>query len=153
VTRSVPVRDDLFVATIPPLRVPEHPPWPASSTFYPAAFGGALAGAAILIANSARLGMSTRYRLAVVAVAAVALVGRMWLLRSGLDLTGLYGATTAAEGAAVYLCAARAQNRAFRVYELREHSPTSSLVGPGLAAVAFGWVLEGIVAVFVLGSA
>jgi hypothetical protein len=147
------VRDDLFVATIPPLRVPEHPPWPASSTLYPALFGGAIAGAAILVANGARLGMSTRYRLAVVGVAAVALVCRMLLLRSGLDLTGLYGATTAAEGVVVYLAAARAQLRAFRVYEMREHSPTSSLVGPGLAAVAIGWVVEGVVAVFVLGSA
>jgi hypothetical protein len=147
------VRDDLFVATIPPVRVPEHPPWPASSTVYPAAFGGAIAGAAILIVNGARLGMSVRYRLAVVSVAAVAIVARMWLLRSGLDLTGLYGVTTAAEGIAVYLAAVRAQNRAFRAYELRADSPTSSLVGPGLVAVVGGWLLEGIVAVFVLGSA
>lgn len=56
----------------------------------------------------------------------MALVARRWLLRSGLDLTGMYGATTAAEGIAVYLAAARTQNRAFRGYELRDDSPTSS---------------------------
>src|SRR5690349_15397087 len=98
VTRSVLVREDLFTATIPPLRTPAHPPWPAASTLYPAMFGGAIAGAAIALMNGARLGLHGRHRATVAGVALAALVGRMLLLRSGLDLTGLYAVTVALEG-------------------------------------------------------
>jgi hypothetical protein len=147
------VREDLFTATIPPLPTPADPPWPAASTLYPAMFGGGLAGAAIALMNGARLGLRGRYRIVVVGVAFAALVGRMVLLRAGLDLTGLYAVTLALEGVVVFLAAAPAQRRAYRAYELRAHAPTSSIVGPGLVAVVAGWLVEAVLAVFVLGSA
>lgn len=145
------MRDDLFVATIPPMPEPEHPPWPVGSTVYPAAFGGAVAAAIILIGNGGRLGVGAAHRVMVGAVAAV--ICRLWLLRSGPDLAGLYGITTAAEGIAVYLTAAPAHRRTYRAYLLRAHAPTSSLTGPGVLAVVLGLVVEGVLAVFVLASA
>jgi hypothetical protein len=147
------VRDDLFTATIPPLSTPEHPPWPAPSTLYPALFGGAIAGATIAVMNGGRLGLRGRYPLMVLGVALAALVGRLLFLRTGIQVTGLYGATLAAEGVAVFLAAAPAQRRAYRAYEMRAHAPTSSLVGPGSIAVVAGWLIEAVLFVFVVGSA
>jgi hypothetical protein len=91
--------------------------------------------------------------LTVLGVALAALVGRLSFLRTDVEVTGLYGATLAAEGVAVFLAAAPAQRRAYRAYELRAHAPTSSLVGPGLVAVVAGWLIEAVLFVFVVGSA
>src|SRR5687767_2091847 len=94
--------------------VPAEPPWPVPSTLYPGAFGGAVAAAAILVLNGGRLGVRTGHRLMVVGVAVAALAGRLWLLRSGPELTGLFSVTIAAEGILVYLAAAPVHRRAFR---------------------------------------
>lgn len=147
------VREDLFTPTIAPMPAPAKPPWPAPSTLYPAAFGGAVAAAAILVLNGGRLGIRAGHRLVVVGVAVAALVCRLWLLRSGLGLTGIYSISVAAEGIGVYLVAAPVHRRAFRSYQLRADAPTASLVVPGLVAVVSGWLLEAVLAVFVLGSA
>jgi hypothetical protein len=140
-------RDDLLQPTLADHqpRPAKDKPWRLGSQVYVAFFGGAFAVGGIGFLNATRLGMSTRARLAIVAVALAAEA----LLFAVVQATGTdeIRLVSIASGLAAFGGAYLIQRSPDRVYHFHYQGDDEyeSLFVPGLVACIVGRLVEGLV--------